>query len=191
MEAMIDIETWGKEPGCQIRSIGAVMFDPFDWSKSMVEFYCNVDTIGQQQLGLTQDPETVDWWARQSWDAQAVFALPQPAALHVALSGLFEFCRHADNFWSHGNFDLPIIDEAAKRCWLRSPWKNNPYGFRFVMDTRPVFRLANIKVEQRPGYRTKHHALHDAYNQAYAVQTAVAKLSVEPPAGVVPKFLRG
>jgi len=190
MEAMIDIETWGKEPGCQIRSIGAVLFDPYDWSKPMPEFYRNIDVAGQEQLGLVRDPETVDWWSKQSWDAQSVFSTPHPVMLHTALGDLFQFTREAEFFWSHGNFDFPIIDEACNRCWLTSPWKSRKYGYALKMDTRPVYRFAKIKPICRPGYMTKHHALHDAYNQAYAVQTAVSALCVEPPPGVIPNFLR-
>lgn len=190
MEAMIDIETWGKVPGCQIRSIGAVLFDPYDWSKPMIEFYRNVEIAGQEQMGLTKDPSTVEWWGKQSWAAQSVFASPFPVMLHTALSDLFQFARDAKFFWSHGNFDMPIIETAASKCWLHTPWGMRPGGFRFKMDTRPVYRFANVKADPRPGYTTKHHALHDAYNQAYAIQTAVSKLCVEPPAGIIPNFLR-
>lgn len=187
MEAMIDLETWGKLPGCQIRSVGAVMFDPYDWSKPMQLFYANTDTPSQGQVGMHRDPETVQWWNDQSAEAQAVFSLTPQFELSVVLPALFEFVGNADYVWSHGKeFDLSIIEDAAARYWLTPPWK-----FWNKMDTRTVYRLASVKPETRPGYGIKHHAMHDAYNQAYAVQTAFMKLTTDIPNGIVPKFLRG
>lgn len=187
MEAMIDLETWGKRPGCQVRSIGAVLFDPYDWSKPMPQFYANTDTPSQAALGLIRDPETEQWWAGQAWDAQAVFGASPQYDLAVVLPELFKFVGNASHVWSHGKeFDLSILEDVAARYWLKEPWK-----FYDKMDTRTIYRLAGVKPTPRPGFTTKHHALHDAYNQAYAVQTAFSALTVNIPNGIIPKFLRG
>ena len=191
MEAMIDTETWGKKPGCQIRSIGAVLFNPYDWSVPMATFYVNLDTAGQATLGMHQDASTVEWWSRQSWEAQAVFNSPAPVSLYDGLSWLFDFVRPATHWWAHGKeFDFPILEDAAERVWLTPPWQMD-YKFRDKMDTRTIYRLARVEPDARPGYNIKHHAGHDAYNQAYAVQTAFSKLVTDVPNGVVPRFLRG
>lgn len=187
MEAMIDLETWGKKPGCQVRSVGAVLFDPFDWSKSMPTFYANCDTPVQAGLGLVRDAETEQWWSGQSWDAQAVFGASPNYDLPYVVAELFKFVSGCDYVWSHGKeFDLSILEDIAARCWIDVPWK-----FWNKMDTRTIYRLAGVKPTARPGYGTKHHAMHDAFNQAYAVQTAFSAITVNVPAGVIPKFLRG
>lgn len=92
---MLDLETWGTEPGCDIRSIGACVFDPV--AGTVVErlkghntpegdgtFYIACDnppTIdGEDDRYLTyplhRDPRTVQWWSEQSDEAQAAFADP-------------------------------------------------------------------------------------------------------------------
>ena len=84
LHLMLDLETWGKEPGCAIRSIGAVAFDPYgDGPHAM--FYANVlDPYG------TKDPETVQWWSEQSYAAQMVFH-DNVVTLQTALTELTAF----------------------------------------------------------------------------------------------------
>lgn len=97
---MLDLETWGTDPGCDIRSIGACVFDPeiglvegwdthsIDSDNPALTFYTAVDNPETPQDGshfaqvmprrynLTRDPETVQWWSEQSDEAQAAFADP-------------------------------------------------------------------------------------------------------------------
>ena len=68
---MVDLETWGTTPGSDIRSIGAVVFDPVAGTLGN-EFYVNV--VGGEKVGLTRDPETEEWWADQSEEARGAFA---------------------------------------------------------------------------------------------------------------------
>lgn len=170
---MLDLETRGKVPGCPIRSIGAVVFDPQDWSV-WKEFYLNVtDTIG------TPDAETDKWWTEQGADAQAIFtdaSLPV-MPLKEALASFREFFQYfaCSEIWSHGaGFDVPIIEWSMRRCWVPVPW-----SFQKVRDTRTIYALANnIKPVAHKHYTIKHHALHDAANQANAVQEAFAQLGL-------------
>ena len=56
---MLDLETWGKRPGCDIRSIGAVVFDPVasgGWSVSD-RTLMNGDTF----YIATDNPICPDW----------------------------------------------------------------------------------------------------------------------------------
>lgn len=103
---MLDLETWGKRPGFDIRSIGAIVFDPVagtvltnGWRGADLlknTFYIATDNpTGRMRFGhwepesvlmydderyrkypLTRDPETVKWWNDQSPEAQAAFANP-------------------------------------------------------------------------------------------------------------------
>lgn len=170
---MLDFETWGKKPGCSIRSIGAVVFDPLDWTV-WKEFYLNVDdTIGKQ------DPSTVKWWSEQDQAAQAIFmdpALPR-VSLQEAMKSFREFYKffecHA--IWSHGSvFDVPIAEWCMDQTWVAHPW-----NFQSIRDTRTLFALCKgIKPIPHKHYTIKHHALHDAANQAYAVTEAYAQLGL-------------
>lgn len=99
---MLDLETWGKRPGCDIRSIGAVVFDPHTGfvagadapALPQNQFYVATDNPiiyeapwtppqGGSEIKpwhykykLIRDPETVQWWNDQSPEAQAAFANP-------------------------------------------------------------------------------------------------------------------
>ncbi len=103
---MLDLETWGTEPGCDIRSIGACVFDlmtgvVYDGGShqhgNSEPFYVavgnpilNHHVIDRRQHAnlydptsncyrkypLTRDPRTVQWWSEQSDEAQAAFANP-------------------------------------------------------------------------------------------------------------------
>lgn len=87
---MLDLETWGKRPGCDIRSIGAVVFDPVlnhVCQLPSAQFYIATDNPitrhgvltddgDYRKYPLARDPETVQWWNDQSPEAQAAFANP-------------------------------------------------------------------------------------------------------------------
>lgn len=113
---MLDLETWGTEPGCDIRSIGACVFDPLtgavntvdgeehpshfyiatmnglvDWQNSthgkpLVEYGYDAGNKLCRKYPLTRDPKTIQWWNEQSDEAHAAFA--NPVDLKDAL-GLF------------------------------------------------------------------------------------------------------
>lgn len=94
----LDCETWGKRPGCDIRSIGAVVFDPttgyvanpYDGGEQFGQsFYRATDNPSAfpydwgdrggeppRKYSLTRDPETVSWWSEQNAEAQNAFAHP-------------------------------------------------------------------------------------------------------------------
>lgn len=94
---MLDIETWGKTPGSDIRSIGACVFAPVarhggslvhDGSLGTIRpFYVATENpifiweyddgcLESRTYQLSRDPETVKWWNDQSPEAQAAFANP-------------------------------------------------------------------------------------------------------------------
>lgn len=100
---MLDLETWGTKPGCDIRSIGACVFAPYtrdgkglvhDGSLgTIIPFYQATDNPSEPEMtpgymlwnareqraykyALHRDPQTVQWWNDQSDEAQAAFADP-------------------------------------------------------------------------------------------------------------------
>lgn len=103
MNIMFDLETWGTEPGCDIRSIGACVFAHetglvHDGSLGTIKpFYVACENpageLGDPMVDdgsmwwddandtyrrypLTRDPNTVKWWDDQSDDAKAAFDDP-------------------------------------------------------------------------------------------------------------------
>jgi hypothetical protein len=143
---MHDLETWGTDPGHDLRSIGACVFDPFagivltgDHTRfyravenpsvaahhplAQTKNYWHHDAARPQEYmryPLTRDPQTVAWWNDQSPEAQGAFA--DPVDLR---QGLEEFAAWLGGFgpdirlWSHGeNMDEPMLRVAYKAVGL-------------------------------------------------------------------------
>lgn len=182
VHAMIDCETWGKRPGCAIRSVAAVMFEP--WSSwvglGSQAFYANVLDYTNHELNLGRDPDTIKWWYEQSEEAQAVFE-SNPVRLDTALGTLKAWfaVNHVEIVWAQGAaFDPPILEEIYRR--LNVPW---PWKFYNLRDTRTAYDLGGIldkTVPWQEGYRIPHHALHDAIHQAHSVQANYRNLKRVP-----------
>lgn len=199
-----DLETWGTEPGCDIRSIGACVFDPVaGWGNGQrpaeVFYIATHNPRGHFVPGgafnetgnpkhdlrynLRRDPATVKWWSEQSDEAQAAFA--DPVMLDIALSRfavwLAEICPDVTQLrlWSHGPaFDPPILAAAYKAVGFPVPWH-----YRAPRDTRTAFDMAGIDdhsawLNQHLGpLGVSHHALDDAICQARAVCGAWARVA--------------
>ena len=167
-EAMGDIETLGREPGCVILSIGAAMFDPRGDGHGDT-FYRNVDLTSSLLEGFTFDESTLDWWQKQN--TQAVGALGAEAV--SIQDALFDFVdwynkNKAKKFWCQGlTFDVPILEAAMKKFDIRIPWQ-----FWAVRDTRSAYDICgfNDKSLKRDG--TYHNALDDSTHQILCLQTA-------------------
>lgn len=171
---MLDLETWGTRPGCSIRSIGAVIFDP--WQSGLgAEFYANVDGESCSSAGLTVDPDTAEWWESQSPEARAHLRGTR-RTLDYALTLVSAFWRAngATFIWGHGaSFDPPILEACFRAVGTPVPWK-----FWDIRDTRTLFDLANVSLKDFPRAGTHHNALDDAKHQALAVQAAYKKLGI-------------
>ena len=95
----MDSETWGKRAGFDIKSIGACLFDPYNFDKDFSisnSFYkaldnpllgtyttdiytqFDLDCIGgpNRKYNLERDIETVKFWNDQSEEAKAAFVNP-------------------------------------------------------------------------------------------------------------------
>lgn len=199
---MLDLETWGKEPGCDIRSIGACVFDPPTGYVSGARngsnsFYraCDNPLSGyaspqfddprnlnyyegvHRRYNLRRDPQTVQWWSEQSLDAQAAFA--DPDDLREALREFTQWLNavgwHANiRLWSHGPaFDIAILAAVYKATSLPVPW-----NYRTPRDTRTAFDMAGIADDGDGSYRTFMNAFntgthHHALDDAIAQAKAV------------------
>lgn len=174
-DCMLDLETFGKTPGCAIRSVGAVMFDPTS-EKLGEEFYANVTRESCEERGLTADADTVKWWDSQSDEARSVLDENQRTLGDVLVSfRKFWIGAGAVRVWSQGaNFDQPIIEEAMRRLAVGVPWK-----FWDSRCTRTAYGMAGLATWDMPKNRgVAHYALDDARHQARCVQLAYRRLKI-------------
>ncbi len=195
---MVDLETWGTTPGSDIRSIGAVVFDPIAGTLGD-EFYVNVENpAGRWRNGefepglaqgdedyrlypLTRDPATVEWWSKQSESAQAALR----SDVRFLKDGLVRFsnwwqatpCAPGDyvRFWAHG----PHFDEQILAACYRAVEQPIPWHYRSPRDVRTVLEAAGLDPKSGiPSFGTEHNALDDAKAQALGVCAAYRLLGV-------------
>lgn len=196
-DVSLDLETWGKRAGCDLRSIGATVFHPYQIDavipprNSPAQFYQAVENPvinDVREYNLFRDPSTVQWWSEQSAEAQAAFANPVDL-----LDGLMLFKEWLDQvapvpkltrIWAHGShFDIPILEAAFHAVGMESPW-----FYRAPRDTRTIFDAAGV--DDHSAYLTSfaqgdeiyHHALDDSIVQARGIAAALRR--VRPPLGV-------
>lgn len=170
---MVDTETLGRKPGCVILSIGAVIFDPFDAKKEQYTFERRIDIASQLLIGFTIEPETLEWWQKQSEEAKNSLLGVTHQIKHVM--GDFQlWCKNqqVDRVWAQGaNFDPPILEEAFKLCDLQLPWR-----YSQPRDTRTVYDLLNLDTTKIPRVGVYHNALDDARFQVNCVQEALSRI---------------
>lgn len=159
---MLDLETLGTKPGCKIISIGATTFST-DTRNQKQKFYETIMVGLQDQL--KSDQKTLEWWSKQSEEAQKeVFDNPNSIRLTKALylfSNWLESLEATPIIWCKGaGFDAPILEAACEIYGFTIPWKfRNVRCVRTVMDMFP-----EIKAPAFNG--VKHNALADAEHQA-------------------------
>lgn len=178
-QMMMDLETWGTEPGCCIRSIGAVHFSLGDQVGG--NFYVNITDQSCLDAGLTIDSATQTWWHNPIRAAANAALTSDQVSLTAAVVGFHDFFQDcgAKYLWCHGmNFDEPIWRHAANLLNLPVPW-----SFRNVRDTRTIFHVHGLGNVSRQG--TYHNALDDAAHQARCVQLALRNgVVIEPKQSV-------
>jgi hypothetical protein len=167
-DIMIDLETLATSTDAAILTIGAVKFDPFGYEikePAMDSFYVKVDIDSCHDLGLATSDDTLEWWSRQTQEAQdAAFDPEGRIPITEAFHQLYKFCWGAKRVWSNGaSFDIVICETVFKKINKAVPWK-----FWEIRDVRTAFDLG-INPNRPP--ITAHHALEDAWNQAVGIQT--------------------
>jgi hypothetical protein len=184
MDLMVDIETLGTHNDSIILTIGAQMFDPSlkGWETrpqrhihtgETFSSYMNVrvDVDEQEALGRTTDQGTLDWWAKQSAEAQAEsFSEEDRLSLRESLTQLVRLAEPCKRVWSKGAFDFIILEHALEQLKMPIPWR-----FYHVRDCRTVFSLTPKLTQRTNG----HLAIEDCRNQILMLQDAFTMLGVE------------
>lgn len=179
---MVDVESLGNTPGCQLLSIGAVWFDPMNDAYGD-ELYIPIKC--EKAMGLHVDPDTVAWWAKQSDAARKVFSDSRAISTIEACVAYQEFVEKGAGkgtyFWSHGaSFDYPLLAAVFKAqgfTMIPPYWQSRC--------TRTIYDAAGIDskrelAEMRTG--AHHNALDDARAQAKLVTKAFQILYAKPEA---------
>lgn len=186
-DIMIDLETLDVLPSASVLTIGAVRFDPFgdDINEPDCDkFYVKVDLDSCDRYGCTVSQDTVDWWARQSKEAQDEAFNPEGRIpIESAIDQLYKFCWGGKRVWSHGaGFDVIILEHLFRKVGKAIPW-----SFWEVRDTRTLFDLG---IDPKRPPVLKHHALEDAWNQAVGVQNVLKTLrsSTKYDGGLIQPF---
>jgi hypothetical protein len=175
---MLDTETWGLTPGSHLRSLGAVVFDPYEGALGD-KFYCNI--AAAPAYGLTSDEGTRLWWSKQSFHAREALNRKQ-LDLSVALVRFSQWFRKAAEdpetirVWAHGpHFDCPIVEAAYRAVKLPVPWH-----YRAPRDTRTMLEAAGMDpTSDFPAVGVEHNALDDAVSQALGVMEAFHRLRIQ------------
>lgn len=172
LEAMVDLETLGRRPGCAILSIGLVLFSPLEL-KIVDELYVVVSRKSCKTLGLHEDPETLTWWERQSEGARQVLADAENArkskgigrALDMLTEKILPLGKRSVHVWSNGpEFDAAILAHTYHEAKREIPWEFwNNHSLRTIRKMYPQVP----KIDFAPGQA--HNALEDARNQAQHV----------------------
>lgn len=179
---MLDLETWGTAPGSALRSIGAVAFDPHggqNWDEYV--YYANIELASCEEVGLKVDPQTVEWWSRQSREAEDAL-LKEPRDLFTVVAQFHEWWSRVNGvyLWSNGaNFDEVLWRSACDAVNRNVPWK-----YWNVRDTRTIWHAAHINPKMIPRAGIAHNALEDARHQAKCVTQAYAKLGLARATGI-------
>lgn len=172
-DVMLDLETWGTSPGCMIRSVGAVFFDP-ETGQLGDEFYSNVSESSCKKLKMFKDQGTVDWWAKpENALANKQLAI-DPLPIDEVARRFYKFFRDGRGrwLWSQGaNFDEPLWAWVYRALGEPQPWK-----FHEAMDTRTSYRIAGFNPFSIKRQGTYHNALDDCKHQVVCVSMSHKKL---------------
>lgn len=174
-DCMIDLETLATATDAAILSIGAVKFEPLGNGVDLEKhaFYAKVDLESCDEIKLTIHESTIEWWAKQSQEAQDE-AFDPKGRKHIreVFNNFYKFCWGADRVWSNGaGFDTVICETVFSRLEKACPWK-----YWQVRDVRTVFDEQLMGFPPVKPEVTAHDALIDAYNQALGVQSVLRKL---------------
>ncbi|WP_426763293.1 3'-5' exonuclease [Hafnia paralvei] len=190
---VIDIETMDVRHSALILSIGAFAFDIANIEKtrsSILEvsldldvaeyspytFYALVDTFNQLMSGRSVGKDTQFWWKSQGEDAHEALAGERHSLSTQLLNLSSWIAQHNDAqiYFRGTDFDGAILEHAYRQCGMNCPWKyNGKRDVRTYIDALTGSQKGYIVDHQPCFLMIKHHALHDAMNDAE--QMTIAK----------------
>lgn len=181
IDITFDLETCALCPNAAVMSVGAVAWlrdqaeTPFfqlgftGHDDAAMEFSAHVDLRGMFVDGFTFDPQTAEWWSRQSDDAKsAVLAADDEdapcAPIEQVVSNFIDWLdvmkgttrSDAVNLWSQGtDFDVAIMRNICYRYGLELPvnYKDVRDHRTFYMEgARTICDIAGVEFEPEKAY---------------------------------------
>jgi exodeoxyribonuclease VIII len=181
-DVVVDLETLGRGPGCQVLEVGAACLLP---DGGVQQFQAHPSLFDQKRLGLTVDPATLLWWmgpdlvqARAEvlvgHRGEGSEARPLDSVL-TAFEGFLRTVGPATNrevkLWGNGaSFDLGILGALYDAAGRPRPWK-----FWAERDLRTLLEFGGKQVFERvPG--TEHIGRYDACHELAQLQVALHRM---------------
>ena len=174
--AMIDIETLGTEPDCVVLSVGAVKFDPYQFTTPHAKTLWRPSADEQMTAERSVLEDTLQWWAKQPEHIQAeAFTEDNRVSLDAFFKDLNKYLVGVDKIWCQGpQFDMVILENLFKQFDHHTNW-----AFWQIMDCRTIFNM--MPVDPRKAIQQNlHSADEDAYYQAICVQGVFQHLEIMP-----------
>lgn len=166
---MVDLETLGTTPGCVILSIGAVQFDEHTGATGEY-FYEKISVESSQELGLTIDISTLNWWLSKDPNVFTE-ALSGKKSLIQVLTLFSEYLNKIqlqhDDVYLWGNparFEFGILAEAHKRAGFKLPWDT-----WLEVCFRTFIRKHRELRDSLPFLGDKHNPIDDCHHQILVV----------------------
>lgn len=182
LHIVLDIETLGIDPGCEIRSIGACAFH--DGRIDPLTFYRL--THNDVYFNGHVDPATLNWWRTEPVISKLArrhcLQLVNRADITRGLNDFVQWIKevslfhhpHASNtiFWGNGpDFDQSCLAVAMKACGVEIPWNyDENRDHRTLMDA-----VGGVSLRRRT---VRHHAMHDAVHEARKIMLAIRALTI-------------
>lgn len=182
LHIVIDIETLGTEPGCEIRSIGACAFHDtnhldahtfYRLTHNDINFYGHVDA---NALNWWRTDKRISKLARRHCLQHLNRADITRALLDFVewIYVIHTFYPNAGTpiYWGNGpDFDQACLAVAMKACGVPIPWTyRDNRDYRTLMDAVGLVELRRRTV--------RHHSMHDAVHEARKIMLAIRALTI-------------
>jgi len=167
---MIDLETLSTQYNAVILVIAAIKFEIHE-KKEIDHFYERIDINSCKQLGMVECKKTRKWWMNQPKAIRDEAFSGNRSSIFNVLKKFTKWFSGSTYIWSNGSsFDIPILDEAYRRCKLQAPWR-----FFNIRDVRTLYHLGDIYSNDIPK-ENMHNALSDCRRQIIGVRLAIENL---------------
>lgn len=168
-DLMLDIETTGNKPGCGILSIAVVPFSAGIVAPPSFHLYIKVLPSSNQQYDLSEDKDTLLWWAGKPKYIrdEAYSGTTDLKEVLKKLSNYLAVFGADFRVWGNGaTFDCPVLEAAYEAVGLPVPW-----NFRQLRCYRTLNAYAPDWVTPQVN-----NAAHDAHSDAMFQAERAAKI---------------
>lgn len=190
-DIMLDIETLGKDSGCEVLSVGALRFDRSAPDLSGAEPFYRVLRLRDRPSAYRHlfkvDADTLCWWMGQGDQARTSIFGEEAQKTAVTAPAMWEELRsflvrgEVKRLWSNGPmFDERIVRDAMSSFGLVLPveyrasrccrTKYDDANLWWGNDAKKRLAAAEIRRVPEAGRLPKHHALGDCWRQAAHIQ---------------------